>query len=113
MVGQTVKTPFVNAFVVYRMKERPDLIEDPCSFQTVHAYRQNLNNVESPSDFCFEACRELPRFADTLRKSENHGGTSPEVVLNDIDINRLRKLAKKGNGICWYFSTVQKEFDYA
>ena len=77
------------------MSETPDPIEDPFSFQTLHASRQNLKNVESLSKFCFEACTELLRIADTWRKSYQDVDESPEVVLNEIEINRLSELAKK------------------
>lgn len=60
-------------------------------------------NVESLSDFCFEACTELLLFADTIRKSYQYVDASPEVVVTDIEINGLREPAK--NGISWYFST--------
>ena len=95
VVGQTLKTLFVNAFLAYRMSERPELLENPCSFQNVNLYRQNLNNMESLSEYCFEACTELLRFADTLRQSDQSVEESPAVVVNDSEITQLCELARK------------------
>ena len=95
MVWQTLKTLFVNAFIAYRMSERSELMEHPCSFQNVNLYRQNLNNVESLSEFCFEACTELLRFADTFRQSDQGVEESSAVVVNDSEITQLCELARK------------------
>ena len=98
VVWKTLKTLFVNEFIAYRMSERPELMETPCSFQNVNLYRQNLNNVESLSDFCFEACTELFRVADTLRQSYQSVQESPAVVVNDSEITKFCELARKIKG---------------
>lgn len=95
VIGQTLKTLFVNAFLAYRMNERLDLVETPCSFQSVHVYRQNLNNVESISGFCFEACTHLLRYANSSRQSEESIDESPKVVVSANEVNRLRELVRK------------------
>ena len=113
VVGQTLKTLFVNAFIAYCLSERPELMENPCSFQNANFYGQNLNNVESLSDFCLEACTELLLFAETLRQRDQTVEESPAVVVNDSEITQLCELARKRKRNRLSFLTVWRECDCA
>ena len=93
VVGQTLKTLFVSSFIAYRMHERRERVEDPSRFHILHYFRQSLNNVESLSDFCLEACTELLRFADKLRRKDNLVQETILIILDDGEMTRLRAFA--------------------
>lgn len=80
------------------MSRKLDLFETPCSSQTVHVNRDNLNNVESLSDLCFEVYTELLSYANSLRQSEESFDESTAVVVGTKEENNR-----------FVFSTVWKE----
>lgn len=82
-------------------KEAPLRTSD--TFRDLDRSRSTMNNLESLSDFIFEASKELLLYADTL-KGHGNEGLMPQSIINNGESTRLQTVGekRKGNGFCFF-----------
>lgn len=69
LFSQTIKSVLANAFIIWKLKRRSDLLHSMDVFKSIESYRNAINRDTSLGNFVLNIAPKLLHFADSIANS--------------------------------------------